>query len=152
MQNNLIKIPIVFGVDWPWPSRSNLTWKSKFTQFWACPHDHPPPVEVRISKFWPIMHLSSVKIPVNFRIDWYWSSISFLPEASFGLRVLSLPASVCLCVCLSLCVSVNPELVRAINHDAFKLEPPNLDKRCKTTWLRSLLFWGAIDLDLQGQI
>ena len=76
----------------------------------------------------------------------------FLPEASFGLRVLSLPASVCLCVCLSVCVSVNPELVRAINHDAFKLEPPNLDKRCKTTWLRSLLFWGAIDLDLQGQI
>ena len=78
--------------------------------------------------------------------------VNFLPEASFGLRVLSLPASVCLCVCPSVCVSVNPELVRAINHHAFKLEPPNLDKRCKTTWLRSLLFWGAIDLDLQGQI
>ena len=76
----------------------------------------------------------------------------FLPEASFGLLVLSLPASVCLCVCLSVCVSVNPELVRAINHHAFKLEPPNLDKRCKTTWLKSLLFWGAIDLDFQGQI
>ena len=72
MQNNLVKIPIVLGVDWPWPSRSNLTWKSKFTQFWACPQDHPPPVEVRISKFWPIMHLSSVKIPVNFGIHWYW--------------------------------------------------------------------------------
>ena len=70
MQNNLVKIPIVLGVDWPWPSRSNLTWKSKFTQFWACPHDHSPPVEVRISKFWPIMHLSSLNIPVNFGIDW----------------------------------------------------------------------------------
>ena len=23
-------------VDWHWPSRSNLTWKSKFTPFWAC--------------------------------------------------------------------------------------------------------------------
>ena len=56
------------------------------------------------------------------------------------------------CVCLSVCVSVNPELVRAINHHTFKIEPPNLDKRCKRTWLRSLLFWGAIDLDLQGQI
>ena len=76
----------------------------------------------------------------------------FLPEASFGLRVLSLPASVCLCVCLSVCVSVNPEIVRAINHHAFKLEPPNLDKRCKITWLRSLLFLMAIDLDLQDQI
>ena len=77
MQNILVKIPIVLGVDWPWPSRSNLTWKSKFTLFWACPHDHSPPVEVRISKFWPKMHLSSVKIPVNFGIDWSWSSNSF---------------------------------------------------------------------------
>ena len=25
VQNTLIKIPIVFGVHWPWPSRSNLT-------------------------------------------------------------------------------------------------------------------------------
>ena len=87
MQNNLIKIPIVLGVDWPWPSRSNLTWKSKFTQFWACPHDHPPPVEIRISKFWPIMHISSVKIPVNFGIDWYWSSISFLIFKPFFCQI-----------------------------------------------------------------
>ena len=49
----------------------------------------------------------------------------------------------CRCLRLSVCVSVNPELVRAINHHVFKLEPPNLDKRCKTTWLRSLLFWGG---------
>ena len=52
-----------------------------------------------------------------------------------------------------MCVSVNPELVRAINHQAFKLKPPNkFGQRVQTTWLRSLLFWGAIDLDLQGQI
>ena len=25
VQNTLIKIPIVFGVHWPWPSRSNWT-------------------------------------------------------------------------------------------------------------------------------
>ena len=30
----------------------------------------------------------------------------FLPEASFGLRVLSLPASVCVSVCLSVCQSL----------------------------------------------
>ena len=35
---------------------------------------------------------------------WY----CFLPKASFGLRVLSFPASVCLRMCLSVCVSVNP--------------------------------------------
>ena len=73
---------------------------------------------------------------------------SFLPEASFGLRVLSLPASVC--VCLSVCV--NHLLVRAITRDQFKLGLPNLDHICKRPWLRSLLFWGVIDLDLQGQI
>ena len=39
-QNTLVKMPIIFGGDWPWPSRSNLTWKSKFTSFWACPHDN----------------------------------------------------------------------------------------------------------------
>ena len=72
----------------------------------------------------------------------------FLPEASFGLRVLSLPASVC--VCVRLCV--NHLLVCAITRDLFKLGSPNLDQRCKRPWLRSVWFWGAIDLDLQDQI
>ena len=51
--------------------------------------------------------------------------------------------------------SVRPSVtkfVRAITHHPFKLGSPNLDQRCKTPWLRSLLFWGAINLDLQGQI
>ena len=94
--------------------------------------------------FWVLsVHLSKCSLVVSrtsLGITW----IMFLPEASFGLQVLSLPASVC--VCLSVCVAVNPELVRAINHHAFKREPPNLDKRCKTTWLRPLLFWGAVTL------
>ena len=37
----------------------------------------------------------------------YDKGIGFLlPEASFGLRILSLPASVCVCVCVSVCLSV----------------------------------------------
>ena len=64
------------------------------------------------------------------------------------LRVLSLPASVC--VCVRPCV--NHELVRAITHDPYQLGSPNLDRKCKRPWLRSLLFLGVIDLDLQGQI
>ena len=55
-----------------------------------------------------------------------------------------------LCVCVSLCV--NHLLVRVITRDSFRLWSPNLDQRCKRPWLRSLLFWGTIDLDLQGQI
>ena len=60
----------------------------------------------------------------------------------------------CVCVCVRMCVSlcVNHLLVRAITRDPFELGSPNLDQRCKRPWLRSLLFWGAIDLDLQGQI
>ena len=91
-----------------------------------------------------------------------------LPEASFGLRVLSLPASVCMPVCLSVCPSVclsvrpsvclsvclyvNHLLVRAVTRDPFKLGSPNFDQRCKRPWLRALLVCGLIDLDLQGQI
>ena len=59
-------------------------------------------------------------------------------------------ACVCLCVCPYVCV--NPQLVRAITCHLFNLESPNLDQKCKTTWLRSLLFLDLIDLELQGQI
>ena len=45
--------------------------------------------EIKISTTGSISNMSS-----------YVEVFSFLPEASFGLRVLSLPASVCLCVCL----------------------------------------------------
>ena len=72
-----MKIPIVLGGDWPWPSRSNLTWKSKVTPFWACRHDNSSPVQARITKFGPKVQNTWVKIPINFWIDWSWSSISF---------------------------------------------------------------------------
>ena len=61
-------------------------------------------------------------------------------------------ACVCVCMCVCVCVSVNHELVRAIIHQPFKLGSPNLDQRCKRPWIRSLLFCGVIDSDLQGQI
>ena len=66
----------------------------------------------------------------------------FLPEASYGLRVLSSPVSVC--VCMS--VSVNHQFVRTITCHPLKLQSPKLDQKCKTPWLRSLLFWGSLAL------
>ena len=77
MQNTLVWVPIVLGDDRLWSSRSNLTWKSNFTSFWACSHHYSSAVQVRISKFGPKMHLSTVKIPANFGLDWFWSSLSF---------------------------------------------------------------------------
>ena len=58
----------------------------------------------------------------------------------------------CRCLRLSVHPCVNHLLVRAITRDPLKLGSPNLNHRCKRTWLRSLLFWGVIDLYLQGQI
>ena len=52
------------------------------------------------------------------------------------------------CVCQSVRPSVT-KFVRTITHYPFKLGSPNLDHRCKRPWLRSLLFLGLIDLDLQ---
>ena len=77
MQNTLVWVPIVFGDDRPWSSRSNLTWKSNFTSFWACSHHYSSAIQARISKFGPKMHLRTVKILINFGLDWFWSSLSF---------------------------------------------------------------------------
>ena len=57
VQKTLVKVPIVFGDDRPWPSRSNLTLKSNFTSFWACPPHNSSVVHARITKFGPQMHI-----------------------------------------------------------------------------------------------
>ena len=54
-----------------------MTWKSNFTSFWACPHHNSSAVQDRITKFGPKTHLSTVKIQLNFGLDWFWSSLSF---------------------------------------------------------------------------
>ena len=61
-------------------------------------------------------------------------------------------ACVCLCVCVCVCVSVNHQFARTITCHPLKLQSPKLDQKCKTPWLRSLLFLGFTDIDLQGQI
>ena len=53
---------LFFGGDWLWPPTSNLTQKSKFTPFWACPRHNPSPVQARITKFWPWVQNSLVKM------------------------------------------------------------------------------------------
>ena len=97
---------------------------------------------------------SNVKY-INYSIGWYYASnltnsfvhFPFYPRPTLGFGYcFCLRLSVCVCVCPSVCVSVKPELVQAITHHAFKLEPPNLDKICTTTWLRSLLFGGRLTL------
>ena len=66
MQNTLVKASVVFWTDRPWPSRSNLTWKSKFTPFWVCPHHNSPPIQTRITIFGPKVQNTLVKILIVF--------------------------------------------------------------------------------------
>ena len=70
MQKTLVKVPIVFGGNWPWPSRSNLTSKSEFTQFWACPDHNSLPIQARITKFGPEVENSLVKVPIVLGGNW----------------------------------------------------------------------------------
>ena len=51
VQKNLVKVHNVFRGDWSWPSRSNLTWKAKFTPFWACPRHNSAHIKARTIKF-----------------------------------------------------------------------------------------------------
>ena len=60
-------------------------------------------------------------------------SLDFLPEASFGPRVLSLPASVCVCVRQS-------RVCPRDNLSPIKARITKLDRRCIRPWLRSILF------------
>ena len=76
MQNTLIKIFIVLWRYRPWPSRSNLTWNSKFTPFWACLHHNSTTIQARITKFWPEVQNNSVKIPISLGGNWHWPSRS----------------------------------------------------------------------------
>ena len=63
VQNNLVKVAIVLWSNRPWPSRSNIRSKSKFTPFWACTHHNTSPIQTRITKFGPEVQNTLVKIP-----------------------------------------------------------------------------------------
>ena len=76
MQKTLVKVPIVLWTDRPWPSRSNLTWKSKFTPFWASSHHNSPPIHSGITKFGPEVQNTLVKIPSVLAGNWPWPSRS----------------------------------------------------------------------------
>ena len=78
MQKTLVKVPIVLGGNWPWPSRSNLTSKSEFTHFWAYPDHKSSPIQVRITKFGPEVQNSLVKVPIILGGNWPWPSRSNL--------------------------------------------------------------------------
>ena len=82
MQNTLVKVLIVLGGNQPWPSRSNLRSKSKFTPFWVCPHHNSSPIQARITKFGPEVQNTLVKVPIVLGGNQLWPSRSNLRSKS----------------------------------------------------------------------
>ena len=74
VQNNLFKVPIVLGGNWPWPSRSDFTWKAKFTPFWVCPHHNSPHIQASTTKFRQEMQTNLLMVPIVLGGDWSWPS------------------------------------------------------------------------------
>ena len=100
--------------------------------------------------FWVLTH-------TDFCHDWAIFGpvdvFGFLPEASFGLRVLSLPASVCVCVCLSVCPYVCQSLAcPRDNSGPVQATIAKFGPKMQKTLVKVPIVLGAIDLDLQGQI
>ena len=83
MQKTLVKVSIVLWTDRPWPSRSNLTWKSKFTPFWASSQHNPPPIHFGITKFGPEVQNTLVKIFNVLAGNWPWPSRSNMTKSNF---------------------------------------------------------------------
>ena len=75
--------------------------------------------------------------------------MSFLPEASFALGVLSLPAS--LCVCVSVCVCQSRVCPRD-NSLPVQARITKFGAQMQNTLVKVPIVCGVIDLDLQGQI
>ena len=81
----------VFLGDWPWPSRSNLTSKSQFTPFWACPCDNSSPVQTRTTKFGPEVQNTLVKIIIFVGVDWVWHvKFNLFSKSSLSASLLRL--------------------------------------------------------------
>ena len=78
MQNNLVEDPIVLEADWPWPSRSKLTWKAKFTLLRTCPRRNSPPIQARTTKFGQKLQTNLPMVPVGLGGYWPWPSWSNL--------------------------------------------------------------------------
>ena len=156
----------MYFLDWNWFEFSRFINHTPAQQSWLvgaildspCPSFSPsvrPSVHLKAT--WFSEHNFSFLWNFNFKFhkhipyDTMWRSVDFHVESQIfhfypGLRCLPLS------LCPSIHPSVNHEFVRAITHHPFQLGSPNLDQRCKMPWLRSLLFCGRIDRDLQRQI
>ena len=97
--------------------------------FCVCPRDKSAPIEVRIR---PQMHLSTVKVPIDFGRDWPWSSVSFfISNLLFSTKfcVSYSFASCCIYLMRSSPVSVpHPTWLRTYTDSYARGQGPTMDR------------------------
>ena len=113
----------------------------------ACPCNKSPPIEVSISKFGPKMHLSTVKVPIDFGRGWPWCSVSFLISNLFILPKFASHysfASVCIYSVRPLPVSAAHSTWHCRYTDSFmhadNVEPWTVKQSSFISWLDRLEF------------
>ena len=84
-----------------------------------------------------------------------WTNIDLTPKVFCDIHLRAI-SQICICHWPQ---TLRPSLTSKVKFYPIlclstwlKLEPPNSHKICRTPCLRSLLFWGLIDIDLQCQI
>ena len=111
----------------------------------ACPRDNSWPVQARLNNFGPNVQNTLMKDLIVFFFccccfflfffEWGWG---------WGWAVLGVdldPQDKIFYLKFKFYPILSFKFVRAITHHPFKPVSPNLDQRCKTTWLRYLLFF-----------
>ena len=97
----------------------------------ACPHHNSSPIQARITKYgWEVPN-TLVKIPIVFGANLTWPSRpTLISNSEFALFWA------CLCH----------------NSPPFQAKITKFGSELQNTWIKILLFWEVINLDLQGQI
>ena len=143
-----------------WLSARLECFSAKALEIWQS-FTYSPHVDLSLQHIWYLLLLAYITV-LHWKIRIYY----FIWSKSYGSICGScilipfdprpvLAFGYCGCLRLSVCASVCAVITSLSAWyiiTCSKLESPNLDQRCKTTWLRSLLFYGTIDLDHQGQI
>ena len=97
---------------------------------------------------YPLPNFSGAVVEVcEWKSDFTWH---FLPEASLGLQVMSLPASVCVCVFIRL----SGHLPSFQHNNLWPIEARiiKFGTKVQNTLIKIPVILGVIDPDLQGQI
>ena len=75
-----------------------------------------------------------------------------LPLARLDLDIVVACVSLAICLRVRVRVCANLKIVQSITHRPIKLDSPKDGQKAQNTYIGKRSYWGAINLDLQGEI